>query len=140
MKFSLEKGNLFDVDEKYYLAHCISDDFAMGAGIAVEFENRFNLRSQLRILYPKGMGGADCAKIGRVFNLVTKEKYWHKPTLKTLEKSLNTMRQIIIKEDIKYIAMPKIGSGLDRLNWNDVQNLIIKTFDDLDVDILIKYM
>lgn len=30
-------GDLFSVDDSYHLAHCISADFALGAGIAVQF-------------------------------------------------------------------------------------------------------
>lgn len=40
------KKDLFTVDDKYYLAHCISSDCKLGAGIAVEFQKRFNLRSK----------------------------------------------------------------------------------------------
>ena len=35
-------GDLFNVDKKYYLAHCISADFALGKGIAVEFNKRYD--------------------------------------------------------------------------------------------------
>ena len=36
-----KKGNLFELDKKYALAHCISQDCAMGAGIAVAFDKEF---------------------------------------------------------------------------------------------------
>ena len=36
MRLVEEKRDLFDVSEDYYLAHCISADFALGAGIAKE--------------------------------------------------------------------------------------------------------
>ena len=42
-------GNLFQIaKETDYLAHCISKDYALGAGIAVEFQRRFRLREKLR--------------------------------------------------------------------------------------------
>ena len=41
MKYNEEKGNLFELDEKYSLAHCISLDCKMGKGIAVEFDKKF---------------------------------------------------------------------------------------------------
>ena len=41
MEFREEKRDLFSVPDDYYLAHCISADFAMGKGIAVEFNRRF---------------------------------------------------------------------------------------------------
>lgn len=42
-------GDLFKIaKETDYLAHCISKDYALGAGIAVEFQRRFRLREKLR--------------------------------------------------------------------------------------------
>lgn len=43
MTYKEEKRDLFTVDDSYYLAHCISADFKLGAGIAVEFDRHFDL-------------------------------------------------------------------------------------------------
>lgn len=72
------------------------------------------------------------------YNLVTKEKYWHKPTLSTLRQALADM----LDDDWLYesrakIAMPKIGCGLDRLRWSDVEPLIREVFADTDFEILV---
>ena len=37
-----EQGDLFLVPHGYYFAHCISGDFTLGAGIAVEFDRLLN--------------------------------------------------------------------------------------------------
>jgi len=37
MKFTIEERDLFTVPKDYYLYHCISADFALGAGIAKKF-------------------------------------------------------------------------------------------------------
>lgn len=132
-----EKRDLFTVDSKYYLAHCISDDFALGKGIAVEFRNRYNMSGKLRNLYPNGLGGIGCVLISNVFNLITKEKYWHKPTYSTLKKSLQDMKEIVVENNIKYMAMPKIGCGLDRLQWTKVKGILDEVFGDLDIEILV---
>ena len=39
--------------------------------------------------------------------------------------------------NIKLLAMPKIGCGLDRLQWDKVKFMIEETFVDLDVEIII---
>lgn len=129
------KQNLFTVPSKYYLAHCISSDFALGAGIAADFEKVFGLRSRL----PKEEKGIypNCIRIGKVFNLVTKNNYWDKPTLETVRMSLTMMKDIMIKEGIAYIAMPLIGCGLDRLKWKDVKYIIYEVFHDTNIEILI---
>ena len=51
MIFKEEKRDLFTMPEDYALAHCISADFALGAGIAKEFDKRFNCRRKLINVY-----------------------------------------------------------------------------------------
>ena len=133
-----KKMNLFEVDDKYYLTHCISADYALGAGIAVEFAKKFHLKTRLISMgdnkYPS------CIFINPVFNLVTKKKYWNKPTYESLQKSLEIMKEMI-KEHLKdkkiYLAMPKIGCGLDRLQWGRVREIIEDVFEDMDIEILV---
>jgi hypothetical protein len=125
-------GDVFSVADDYFLAHAISRDYKMGAGIAVDFNKKFELRYQLsreNIKFP------DCILVGRVFNLVDKEKYWQKPTYDSLENSLSLMKKIIIEKKIAKVAMPKIGCGLDKLAWKHVRRLIEKVFRDTEVQI-----
>lgn len=132
-----EKRNLFYVDDKYYLAQCISSDCAMGAGIAVQFQKKFNLRGKLLRYSDDIRKHPTCILEGKVFNLITKEKYWHKPTYNSLYSSLNIMKTIAESNNIGYIAMPKIGSGLDRLQWGKVREMIEDVFKETDIEILV---
>lgn len=131
-------GDLFNVDKKYYLAHCISADFALGKGIAVEFNKRYDMKKKLHNQFIVNDDcWPTCYMIDNVFNLVTKEKYWHKPTYQTLRAALVDMRKHIERYDIKYVAMPMIGSGLDRLEWLKVSEIIKDVFKNSDVEILV---
>lgn len=141
MVFVEEFGDLFEVDlEKYHLAHCISSDAALGAGIAAEFNKRYDMRRKLLMRSEEERMYPTCIKEGKVFNLITKEKYWHKPTLQSLSKALKCMKDQVIAEDVKHIAMPRIGSGIDKLNWFRVRELIKIHFEDTDVEILVRYI
>lgn len=51
--------------------------------------------------------------------------------------ALEKMKEVCIKNGITLIAMPIIGAGLDRLDWNKVSELICRIFDDMDIDILV---
>ena len=42
MNITFENRDLFTVPQGYYLAHCISADFALGAGIAKKFDEVYN--------------------------------------------------------------------------------------------------
>lgn len=145
MIYKEEIRDLFTCPPDYYLAHCISADFALGAGIAVEFNRRFNMRNHLNESYPgyrawfhKNYILGDCILLGPVLNLVTKERYFHKPTLKSMAHALMAMKRICIEKSIHKIAMPMIGAGLDRLLWIDVSSLIQTVFGDLqDMEICV---
>lgn len=131
------QGNLFSVPDYYYLAHCISADFALGAGIAKQFNEFYDMRSKLNEYYAdqKYQCVGKALMVGKVFNLVTKQRYWHKPTYDTLRKSLMALKLHCMKLDIKKLAMPKIAAGLDRLEWNKVSEIIKETFSDMDIEI-----
>lgn len=72
-----------------------------------------------------------------MFNLVTKEKYWHKPTYESVREALEDMRECL--EDIggNKLAMPHIASGLDRLEWSKVYDIICEVFNDMNIEIVI---
>lgn len=144
MIYKEEHKDLFSVPEDYYLAHCISADFCMGAGIAVQFNKRFDMRNKLVKNYPTyidkfridGVHG-DCILQDKVFNLITKERYWDKPTYTTLTEALTQMCTLCIMFGIKKIAMLLIGCGLDKLDWSTVSILIKSVFKDTDIEILV---
>ena len=48
MVFKIEHRDLFSVPKDYSLVHCISADFALGAGIAKEFTKRGVKKELLR--------------------------------------------------------------------------------------------
>lgn len=144
MKYQEEVRDLFSVPDDYFLAHCISSDFGMGKGIAVEFNRHFNMKQILQIKYPeywkqfKSLGvNGDCILEGRVLNLITKERYYGKPTLQSMRSALSNMKAICLKENISKIAMPMIGAGLDRLEWDKVSEQIQSVFCDTDIEILV---
>lgn len=144
MVYKEEYKDLFSVPEDYYLAHCISADFGMGKGIVVEFNKRFDMKNILKREYPdylirwraRGMVG-DCIQQGRVFNLVTKERYWMKPTYQSIRIALHEMKWLCREIHVEKIAMPVIGCGLDRLQWDKVSAIIKNVFNDMDIAILI---
>ena len=144
MIYKEEVRDLFSVPEEYYLAHCISADFGMGKGIVVEFNKRFNMKQVLQTKYPDFLNQwshhkwtYQCILEGRVFNLVTKERYFHKPTYESLYGSLLIMKRLAIQNGVTKIAMPTIGCGLDRLNWDVVKYYIRQVFSDTDIEILV---
>lgn len=148
MKYNEQKGDLFKLNDKYALAHCISEDCNMGAGIAVEFQKRFELRNDiLEVLmttdnsnYPLTVAIYRGANDRPIYNLITKKYYYNKPTYLSITKCIKEMASMCKRDNIKYLAMPKIGCGLDRLQWGKVREIIKECFKDLDIEIEIRYL
>lgn len=145
MTYKEIKKDLFDVPVYYHLAHCINGNYTLGAGIAREFADRMNMQNRLKWTYliaegeqAKYIGKA--LLVGNVFNLVTKAFHFNKPTYESLYSALKSMHEQCKVLGIKYLVMPKIGCGLDGLDWNKVSKMIKEVFSDLDINILVCYL
>uniref|UniRef100_A0A8C7KUS1 Synaptotagmin 2 n=1 Tax=Oncorhynchus kisutch TaxID=8019 RepID=A0A8C7KUS1_ONCKI len=161
------KGDLFSCREDEVLAHCISEDCRMGAGIAVKFKKQFSGVDELK--KQKKVPG-QCAVLKRnkrfVYYLVrclalytnqlkhmkpfylvifcgvsilqiTKEKYSHKPTYDNLRQSLVDMKSHCLQNGVTGISMPRIGCGLDRLSWDKVEEMLKQVFQPTDISITV---
>ncbi len=125
-------------ENKVILVHCISADKAMGAGIAKEIEKRFKVKSKLNEIIWDGFGEPIFTSINENFwivNLVTKWRYFDKPTYETIEESLKESRPLVRCVKGAKIVMPRIGCGLDGLSWNRVKEIIEKEYIGLDVTV-----
>ena len=141
-----EYGDRDDV----YFAHCIPADYAINTGIAVQFVDWFKKKYDLnlRSFYNYGdMNEGTCINTGRLFNLVTEERYWDKPSYSSLERSLKCMAKIYMQNYVTNsmdgveakrttIVMPCI----DQLDWTRVRNIIFKVFRYIPVNIIVCYL
>lgn len=138
MIIKFENKDLFTVPQGYYLAHCISADFALGAGIAKTFDEVYNMRFKLFRAYDDYVYECgDALLVDNVFNLVTKPKCYQKPRYDAIQEALDAMKHIMAINATTKLAMPKIGCGLDRCEWSKVYDIICEVFEDTDVEILI---
>ncbi|KAL4104594.1 hypothetical protein QTP88_019888 [Uroleucon formosanum] len=111
-------GDLFTVSEEFHLLHYVSADLKLNRGIALEFRRKFGHLQNLKLLRPKKTEVAYFQLGSRyIINLVTKDKFWQKPTLEDMYISLRNLRLFCQEFEIKNQAMPKIGCGLDQLDW-----------------------
>lgn len=155
----IEQGiDLFSLSDDYMLAHCVSADYALGAGIARQFRTRFDMAKKLKTTGTCGNwdGSGRCVIINmdrsgsrttpapgvlRVANLVTKRYCVGKPTLKTIQDALEDLRGQLKTDPnykhIKRIGMPRIACGLDGQDWTDVSGIIQDVFNDMDIEIRI---
>ncbi|XP_056130775.1 ADP-ribose glycohydrolase OARD1 [Lampris incognitus] len=131
-------GDLFSCPEDEALAHCISEDCRMGAGIAVMFKKKFGGVEELKE-QKKTPGQCAVLKRGRrfVYYLITKERASHKPTYGRLRQSLEDMKSHCMSNGVTRISMPRIGCGLDRLKWEQVSEILEDVFQHTDISMTV---
>ena len=155
MQYKEEHRDLFGVNhegiqEPYCLAHCISAHSGMAGGIVLEFNRRWDMKNRLRqkyhnqeqnfktaqgLLFPEEVhhNGVDTT----VYNMVTKATLGHLPTYTSLENCLKLVKDHMVTQGYYRLAIPKIGCGIDRLDWKRVSHIIQRVFEDTDIEILV---
>jgi len=133
---TMKSGDLFSSPPSSSLAHCISRDCRLGKGIAKIFRNKFGRVNEIEACRAT-VGDIAVLKEGTryIYNLVTKEKYSGKPTYQTLKQSLEKMKDHAIRKGVREISLPKIGCGLDGLQWPAVKTLIKNVFQSTDIQL-----
>jgi hypothetical protein len=135
-----ERMDLFSIPDDYYLAHSISGDYSLGAGIAKKINAKYNMSDTLEDLYPHKKDKNCAILIDKVFNLVTKPTLHDKPTYDSLKTALIDMKRQCIRRGIKKVAMPHICCGMDGLSWKLVKPLIYEVFENTNIEVLLCYL
>lgn len=143
MQLKYVEKNLFKLNKQFAYGHCIARDIGLGAGIALTF----------RKFYPKMIPYLETNKPetfpaiiryqddkGRIiYNLITKEHSYEKPTRDSLNKAILLLKEEMIKNDDKIIGIPLLGAGLDKLSWTETEKRIKDVFKDTDIKIAVCY-
>lgn len=146
MTIKEENRDLFTVPQGYYLAHCITADFSLGAGVAKRIDELYNMKEKLFDSYDYSNTQPDfnfnnyvgqALPIDNVYNLVLKKNPNKKAKYKKLRNCLKDMRYDMRVNLISKIAMPKIGCGHEGLKWSRVREIIEEVFEDTNIEILI---
>jgi len=136
----IEFGNIFEIDGVFNYAHGCNCAGAMGKGIAVQFKSKF---PEMYNQYKKKCKEGDFALgdvfeynygSGFVFNLGTQISWKTSARIDAIENSLDKMLLFCSKNNVKKIALPKIGAGLGNLKWIDVK-LVLERISEKYPDI-----
>jgi O-acetyl-ADP-ribose deacetylase (regulator of RNase III) len=132
MAISYVSGDLFtNVYHAQAFAHGCNCAGSMGAGIAVGFRARYpamyeEYRRRCKAT-PREFNPGDVflwrdADQPWVFNLATQEDYWRsRATYAAVEQALATMRILADQEDVRSVAMPRVGIGYGGLSCEIVE-------------------
>lgn len=154
MYLEIVKKDITTISSDFLICHCISADAAMGAGVALALVRRFpSIKSEVKerlksIPLTQRIGQVvffvDDISNTIIANMITKTHYWDKSStmlqgvyLDNLRQCLILVKQVMLERNIKKLAMPKIGCGLDRCSWMEVESIILDVFDGTDIDITV---
>lgn len=72
-----------------------------------------------------------------IFYLITKPYSNSKPTMDTMKAAVHSLKEWCINLGVNKLAIPRIGSGLDRLDWDNVKDVLYEEFRDTDIQIVV---
>ncbi|KAH8415603.1 hypothetical protein KR222_006045, partial [Zaprionus bogoriensis] len=134
-KLNEVEGDLFSAPKTHSLAHCVAADLGMGAGIAVKFKEVYGQVDELRAQQACSGQVAVLKDDERfIYYLVTKPQSWGKPTYESLQSSLEGMREHMLKNEVDKLAIPRIGCGIDGLEWDKVSAVLEQVFGKEQVE------
>jgi O-acetyl-ADP-ribose deacetylase (regulator of RNase III) len=137
----IQNGNLFDSQCEAWV-NAVNTVGVAGKGIALQFKQRFpSYYNTYQYLCRNGH-----MEPGRVAITPSKskdgpryivsfptKKHWKNPSqLEWIIDGLDDLRFIISEHKIRSIAIPPLGCGNGRLNYDDVKPIIIEKLGDLD--------
>ena len=126
---SLIAGDLFA--SPFCLAHCISADAHMRKGVAAVFRHLYG-GIQDRMSPEMSVGDVVIQEIDNghryAYHMITKKHFWEKPTLQAVKLCLQKLVVIMEANNVQYVSLPWIGTGLDRLARGDVWKIINEVF------------
>lgn len=140
---SIRTGNLFDSAAEA-LVNPVNCKGIAGAGLALEFRNRF---PENFTLYERACRRG-LVRVGEVFavaivggetilNFPTKDD-WRKPSrLSWIVAGLTDLRNKIINSGARSVAVPALGCGLGGLSWGEVFPEIERALADLPAEIFV---
>lgn len=136
----LGKGLALEFKKRYknleiiYKKICASGKFNAGCIEIINVAQVNNIQQELNL--------DDCQNLHSYhklhnFNYIiffaTKDHWRYPSRIEWIKKGLEQLKFDYLKYDIKSIAMPQIGCGLGRLNWEEVKKLIEENFNDIDL-------
>lgn len=137
-KFRKIEGDLSNVPEEFALAHCVAADFTMGAGITSQFRQRFGYVNELiRQNARVGEVGVLRKDSRYVFFLVIKRFSTQQSKYSDLLRCLIVLRAKMLEKRVRKLAFPKIGCSLDRLEWEQVYDMLYRVFSRENIEIVL---
>jgi O-acetyl-ADP-ribose deacetylase (regulator of RNase III) len=139
-----KKGDLLKTDAEA-LVNTVNTVGVMGKGIALQFKNQFPnnykmyreacITGNFKVGQILVMKDGDLMREKYILNFPTKEHWKSNSQYSYIESGLNNLKQVLLENNIKSVAIPPLGCGNGGLDWEKVKLMIEATLKDLPVEI-----
>ena len=139
------KGEVFSEAPIFKFIQCISADLAMDKGITVDFNEKYDTKTKMYEMNPYTLISewdsqpaavqGFCVYSEPVFNLVTKRRYYDKPTLYSMGNAIVSLKNLCMRHNIVHLAIQNTKGSIDRLKWEDVSMIFMDVLGDLDITV-----
>jgi O-acetyl-ADP-ribose deacetylase (regulator of RNase III) len=138
-------GDIFlDAPATMALGHSVAEDLEMSAGIAVDFKHKFG---QVDLLLSMGRTVGQVAvlpvaqpdkTVRYVFYIITKKvSRGTRPVLSDFAAAVHNLADACTMLGVKQLALPRIGTMKDRLQWGDVRRIICEAFAGRETEVYV---
>ena len=144
---TFKQDNIFNIDAEAII-NTVNTVGVMGKGIALQFKEKYPENFKV---YKNACDNKEIY-IGKVLTFETQQIYnpkyiinfptkehWRNPSkMEYIKSGLEDLKKFIIDKNIKSIAIPPLGAGNGKLEWNKVKKIIYNELKDLkNIDIII---
>ncbi|KAK3918278.1 Gag-Pol polyprotein [Frankliniella fusca] len=131
-------GSILESPEDLPIVHAVSHDGKFGKGLARQLEQEFQLRDDFLKEKDRGFPGYVALQRGNriIVNLITKSRYFHKPTSTDIEQAFLLLRDWLEANHISEWCLPELGCGLDQLESSLLLQMLVKVFGHTDMTLV----
>ena len=116
----------------YHIVHCIPADLTFHGKTARKINEYYNLEKLFNQNYYKSLCYVgEVLYEGNVFTLLPNVAKFTKVKKSDLKDCLYSLATYCVKNKIKYLAMPRICSGGNKLPWHEVKDMILQVFEEV---------
>ena len=125
--------DMFDLPPYYNICYGIPADLSLGSDTARRLDNYYHIVDKIPDKFDERCAG-EAIWIRNLFLLMIANKKYEPITMTNLEHCIEDLAQYCINEEISYLAMPFIGCGKGKLDWEDVREMILRVFTEMIED------
>lgn len=121
--------DMFDLPPYYNICYGIPADLSLGSETAHKLDSYYHIVDRVTDEF-EDRGAGETIWIRNLFLLMIANKKYEPITMTNLKHCIEDLARYCLNEEIVYLAMPFIGCGKGKLDWEEVREMILDVFTE----------